>query len=117
MASVLGKVIIHIHKNTQSRRPPQVKYSKSEIMRRVHKIPELKFEDQNLTSFAGLIIFQPLMMAMKLTMRLFCCFRHLELSRIFGPHVIMLLLIIHLLLGYRKLRDLEYYKDDPMVKR
>jgi hypothetical protein len=86
-------------------------------MSRVYKIPELRFEDQNLTSFAGLIIFQPLMMAVKLKMRLFSCFRHLEISRIFGPHVIMLLLIIHLLLGYRKLRDLEYYEDDPMVKR
>jgi len=29
----------------------------------------------------------------------------------------MLVLIVHLLLGYRKLRDMEYYKDDPMVKR
>jgi hypothetical protein len=37
-----------------------VKYSKSEIMNRAYKIPDLKFEDQNLTSFAGLIIFQPL---------------------------------------------------------
>jgi hypothetical protein len=36
-----------------------VKYSKSEIMNRAYKIPDLKFEDQNLISFAGLIIFQP----------------------------------------------------------
>ena len=37
-----------------------MKYSKSEIMNRAYKIPDLKFEDQNLTSFAGLTIFQPL---------------------------------------------------------
>ncbi len=24
---------------------------------------------------------------------------------------------MHLLLGYRKLRDMDYYRDDPMVKR
>jgi hypothetical protein len=29
----------------------------------------------------------------------------------------LLTLIVHLLLGYRKLRDLDYYRDDPMVKR
>ena len=29
----------------------------------------------------------------------------------------MLLLVFHLIMGYRKLRDLDYYQDDPMVKR
>jgi hypothetical protein len=86
-------------------------------MSRAYKIPDLKFEDQNLTSFAGLIIFQPLMLGLEIKNRLSHCFRHLNLSRIFGHHVIMMLLIVHLLLGYRRLRDLAYYQDDPMVKR
>ena len=94
-----------------------MKYSKSQILSRAYKIPRVKFEDQNLTSFAGLVIFQPLMMALELKNRLWHCFRHLNLSRIFGPHVITMLLIVHLLLGYRRLRDLSYYQDDPMVKR
>jgi len=94
-----------------------VKYSKSEIMSRAYKIPDLKFEDQNLTSFAGLGIFQPLMLGLEMKNRLWHCFRHLNLSRIFGHHIITLLLIVHLLLGYRRLRDLAYYQDDPMVKR
>ena len=29
----------------------------------------------------------------------------------------MVLLILHLIMGYRKLRDLDYYQDDPLVKR
>ena len=94
-----------------------MKYSKSQIMSRAYKIPELKFEDQNLTSFAGLVIFQPLMLGLEMKNRLWHCFRHLNLSRIFGHHIITLLLIVHLLLGYRRLRDLAYYQDDPMVKR
>jgi hypothetical protein len=94
-----------------------VKYSKSEIMSRVYKIPELKFEDQNLTSFAGLIIYQPLMMALELKNRLRDCFRSVKFSGIFGPHLVTLLLIVHLLIGYRRLRDLDYYRDDPMVER
>ena len=94
-----------------------MKYSKSEIMSRAYKIPVLKFEDQNLTSFAGLIIFQPLMLVLEIKNRLFHCFRHLNTSRIFGYHIITMLLLVHLLLGYRRLRDLSYYQDDPMVKR
>jgi len=94
-----------------------VKYSKSQIMSRAYKIPDLKFEDQNLTSFAGLVIFQPLMLGLEIKNRLWHCFRHLNFSRIFGHHIITMLLIVHLLLGYRRLRDLSYYQDDPMVKR
>ncbi len=94
-----------------------MKYSKREIMSRAYKIPDLKFEDQNLTSFAGLVIFQPLMLGLEMKNRLWHCFRHLNLSRIFGHHLITMLLIVHLLLGYRRLRDLSYYQDDPMVKR
>src|SRR4030066_1822168 len=86
-------------------------------MGRAYKIPELKFEDQNLTSFAGLAIFQPLRLALELKNRLWHCFRDLNLSRIFGHHIITMLRIVHLLLGYRRLRDLAYYQDDPMVKR
>jgi hypothetical protein len=26
-------------------------------------------------------------------------------------------LIVHLLLGFRRLRDIDYYADDPIVKR
>ena len=29
----------------------------------------------------------------------------------------VLLLIVHLLIGYRRLREIDYYRDDPMVKR
>ena len=65
-----------------------MKYSKSQIMSRAYKIPDLKFEDQNLTSFAGLVIFQPLMLGLEMKNRLWHCFRHLNLSRIFGHHII-----------------------------
>ena len=29
----------------------------------------------------------------------------------------MMVLVVHLLLGYRELRDVRYYRDDEMVKR
>ena len=49
--------------------------------------------------------------------RLRRCFRHLTVSPIFGRARVMLLLIVHFLLGYRQLRELRFYADDPIVKR
>jgi hypothetical protein len=94
-----------------------MKSSKREIYSRVHKMPILRFVDQTLTSFAGLIVFQPLLSRLELKKRLRACFVHLSAGSIFGHHFIVLLLVVHLMLGFRKLRDVDYYKDDPLVKR
>ena len=94
-----------------------MKSSKVEIVSREHKIPEIRFEDQRLTSFAGLVVFQGLFKELAIKQKLQNCFSHLKVSPIFGHHLIALCLIVHLLLGYRKLRDMDYYRDDPMVKR
>jgi hypothetical protein len=117
MATRLDRMCLIQQQNIQSRRPPQVKYSKNEIHSRVYRIPEIRFEDQRLTSFAGLVIFQSLFYHLNLKERLWRCFAHLKMSPIFGHHVVVLLLIVHLLIGYRRLREINYYRDDPMVKR
>jgi hypothetical protein len=94
-----------------------MKSSRSEIHRKTHALPTLRFEDQHLTSFSGLVIFQKLFDLLGLKDRLRRCFKHLTVSPIFGHASIVLLLIVHLLLGYRELRHLRYYSDDPMVLR
>ena len=94
-----------------------MKFSKAAIHRKTHRIPVIKFEDQRLTSFAGLVVFQALFSHIGLKQQLSGCFRHLGVSPIFGHGVIVLLLIVHLLLGYRRLQDMRYYQDDPMVRR
>ena len=38
-------------------------------------------------------------------------------GKVYGRATVFLQLIIHLLLGYRDLRESTYYRDDPMVKR
>ncbi len=35
-----------------------MKCSKAAILRKTHRIPEIRFEDQRLTSFAGLVLYQ-----------------------------------------------------------
>jgi hypothetical protein len=94
-----------------------VKSSKAQITAKYHKIPLIRFEDQQLTSFSGLLVFQLLFKRMNLKQRLKKCFLHLKTSPIFDRHLVVLLLIIHILAGFRRLRDVDYYRDDPIVLR
>ncbi len=94
-----------------------MKCSKTSLHRKTHRIPEIRFEDQRLTSFAGLILFQSLFTRIGLKLKLSNCFRHLKANPIYGHGFTVMLLIVHLLLGYRQLQDLRYYRDDPVVHR
>jgi hypothetical protein len=94
-----------------------MKCSKASVYRKTHRIPEIRFEDQRLTSFAGLVLFQSLFSRLELKRKLSRCFRHLPVSPIYGHGFTVLLLIVHLLLGYRQLQDTRYYRDDPVVLR
>ena len=104
-------------KTTLFRRPPQVKSSKAQIYTKFHKIPEIQFEDQQLTSFSGLLIFQLLFKRINLKNKLKKCFAHMKVSPIFSHHLIVILLVVHLILGFRRLRQIDYYRDDPLVLR
>ncbi len=94
-----------------------MKSSKSSIHSKTHAIPDIRFENQKLTSFAGLTVFQKLFDHLSLRQSLRQCFKHRVVGSIYGEASIVLLLVVHLLLGYRELRHLRYYHDDPMVRR
>lgn len=95
-----------------------MKSSKSEIHAKFHKIPRIRFsEERKLTSYSGLVIFQALFRAIRLRARIHACFRHMQQSRIFGHTSVMVVLVVHLILGFRRLRGLDYYRDDPLVAR
>jgi len=94
-----------------------VKFSKAQIHHRVYRIPELRFEDQRLSSFSGLVVVQALFQKLNIRASLKRCFEHIHSGATFGFHVIVLALIVHLMLGYRRLREMERYKDDPLVLR
>jgi hypothetical protein len=91
--------------------------AKSEIYTRASSIPSLKFEDQDLTSYAGIVVFQKLFGTLNLKERVRTACAHLGARNLYRPAVIVQVLIVHLLLGFRKLRDIEFYEDDPLVKR
>jgi hypothetical protein len=94
-----------------------MKSSRKKIRCKPHAVPQLKFENQSLTSFSGLVIFQQFFAALKLKARLTRCFAHQTTGKVFSRATLFLQLVLHLLLGYRELRDSRYYQDDPMVKR
>ena len=93
-----------------------MKSRRSDVRRQAHVLPDLKFENQSLTSFAGLVVFQQLFVVLNVKARLRGCFRHVR-GKIFGPATIFLQLIIHILLGFRELRDSRCFRDDPLIQR
>lgn len=94
-----------------------MKLSKSQLHTNVHSFPELRFEDQRLTSFSGAVVLQALFQKLKLASRLQDCFAHRSEKLVVGFRTVALTIVVHLMLGYRRLRDIEYYSDDPMVLR
>jgi hypothetical protein len=94
-----------------------VKSRRSEIHSRVYKIPEIRFQDQRLSSFAGVVILQALFTRLKLKERLLYGFSHLNQRTIIGLHNVTMIVILQLMMGFRRLRDIDRYRDDPMVKR
>ena len=94
-----------------------MKFSKAAVHCKTHSLPALRFEDSQLTSFSGLVLVQELFARLELKDRLRRCFSHLTVNPIFGHATLVLCLVVHLMLGYRQLRDIRYYADDPLVKR
>ena len=94
-----------------------MKFSRSATRSSTKSIPRLRFEDQRLSSFSGIIIFQRLFQDIQLKMQLKRCFSHQGSSSSYGLHNIAFLLILHMLIGWRRLSDVQYYKEDPMILR
>jgi hypothetical protein len=94
-----------------------MKYRRSEVRSTAHALPRLRFEDQTLTSFAGLVIFQKFFASIHLKSRLRRCFAPRRSGKVFPPATVFLQLIVHLLLGFRELQDVRCYRDDPLVQR
>ena len=94
-----------------------MKSKKAEIVRRVHALPQVTFEDHSLTSFAGLVLLIALFRRLRLLARLRRCFAAVNGERVFGLARVVLQLVIHVQLGFRRLRDRDYYAHDPLIAR
>jgi len=113
----LGIVCVSPNTHNDTQRFIAMKHSRKSVERKVHAVPNIRFEQQRLTSFAGLVILQPFLATIDFTASLARCFLHVRAGKVYGRATVFLQLVIHLLLGYRDLRENAYYRDDPMVKR
>jgi hypothetical protein len=92
----------------------KVKIAKALFQTRKRSLPQLKFEDQSLTSYAGLVVFQKLFGDLDLDRRL------KQAGGGSGARSLALvfkLMVIHSLIGLKRFRDGELCRDDPMVAR
>jgi len=76
-----------------------MKHSKSAVHCRFSCLPLLRFDDQQLTSYSGLVIFQLLFIDLDLKARLGRCLSHRQISPIFPNANVVMLLVVHLLIG------------------
>ena len=79
--------------------------------------PGIRFEPQGPASYSGPVAFQYLFSLLGVGERLWGCFRHLGTNPIYDHHVVMMLPVVHLIIGHRRLRDMGSYRDDGMVRR
>ena len=100
-----------------SKETAEVNRIRKEVSGKTASALEIRFEPQSLTSHAGLVVFQRLFSRLQLKERLRGCFRHESGRRAYAPHVVTLLLVVHLLLGCRELRDMARYRNDEAVRR
>jgi hypothetical protein len=61
-----------------------MKYSRRQVRRKAHAFPVLKFENQALTSFSGLVIFQQFFAMLRLKTRLAACFAHQASGKVYS---------------------------------
>lgn len=94
-----------------------MKLSQDSVRCKSTSIPNLRFEDQSLTSYAGLVLFQVFLQRINLKQRLEQLFGHLPGERTYGAGLLVYILVIHLLIGCRRIREISRYCSDPMVLR
>jgi hypothetical protein len=79
----------------QPKETAAMKLSRKAVQRKSRTLPQLRFEDQKLTSFAGLVVFQALFERLDLRTRLRRCFRHLNIQPAYDYAILMLGLVVH----------------------
>lgn len=95
-----------------------MKSSKARIHAAFHKIPRLCFAtERQLTSYSGLVIVQALIAKMGLKNKLRRSLAAGSKHAVYGTASILLLVLLLVMLGFRRLRDLDYCREDPMLAR
>jgi hypothetical protein len=79
--------------------------------------PVLRFSSDQLTGFGGIVILQEFFASLSLLDSLKDVFHRRQTGKVYRPQKLFLQLILHLMLGFRSLRDVSCYQTDPLVQR
>lgn len=93
------------------------KCSKDSVRGRSRRITNVTFEDQTLTRFGGLAVVQDWFVHTRFRERLGAALRGIPDATSFGYPLLFMTLVVHYLLGYRRLQEVTDYADDPMIAR
>lgn len=104
-------------KQQQTKKPLEVKLPKRLCRTRKSSLPALKFEKQNLSSYGGLVVFHKLFAELGLSGRLGGCSPKAKAGWHASFSLLYRMLIVNALLGMRRLRDVDHYREDPVVLR
>ena len=98
-------------------RPPRVRRRNTGLHARVNGDLMLEFGDVNLTSYAGLELFQRYLRRIRFNALIRTAFRGARLGGDFGVVAMVRLLIGLLVVGGRRLDHVAYVADDPVFRR
>lgn len=97
---------------------PPVKLLRSLFFAKSKSLPQVRFEEQQLSSFSGIIVLAPLFKRLDLDRRVEDCFTSLaEHTHTYSFGLFFKVLVVHVILGYRKLREVDAWREDPVVRR
>ena len=94
-----------------------MRLKKADISSRVNNNLGIKFIRQDLTSYSGLELVKRFFRIIKLNDSIKSRMKNIDFNGDYPFHKIILLLITMIILGVERVSNIEYIKDDPLVKR
>lgn len=94
-----------------------MRVSRKDVRRTSRSLPEIRFAEQDMTSYGGLVVLDVLLRALDVHSRIDRAVGHIKSAGAYAASRIVLLLVVHLFIGNRRLRDIDLYKNDALVKR
>ena len=118
VVSEAGTMVVLRNKAPSETEITRMKHGRADVRGKARLGLGIRFEPQNLTSYSGLIVFQHLFSLLGVRETAVGMLPPPERTNpIYGHHVVMMLLVVHLIIGHRQLRDMDSHRDDGMVKR
>ena len=77
----------------------------------------MKFRKEQITSFSGVFFIFQYFKLQGFNQKLANCFHHINHKSVVGFRKIFFILVLHVMLGFRSLRELECYSKDPLLLR